>query len=81
MVKASLRTYLKPSGAPRHVRERTDSLPRLLVRQKEMTLGESASAYVLPTKSHIEPLGEEAAQGKGWREEGEEGREGGREGW
>jgi len=46
-----------------------------------MTLGESASAYVLPTKSHIEPLGEEAAQGKGWREEGEEGREGGREGW
>ena len=80
MVKASLRTYLKPSGAPRHVRERTDSLPRLLVRQKEMTLGKSASAYVLPTESHIEPLSEEAAQSKGWREGGEGG-VGGREGW
>ena len=66
-----LLSYLEPSGAPRHVRERTDSLPRLLVRQKEMTLGKSASAYVLPTEPHIEPLGEEAAQGKGWREEGE----------
>jgi len=45
-----------------------------------MTLGKSASAYVLPTESHIEPLSEEAAQSKGWREGGEGG-VGGREGW
>ena len=35
----------------------------------------SVSSYVLPTESHIAPLGEEAAEGEGWREGGEEARE------
>jgi hypothetical protein len=37
-----------------------------------MALGKGPSAHVLSTQTHIEPLSQEAAQGEGWREGGEE---------